>query len=602
MASEMPVFGPAIPPRHGNRNKINEKLKNTKETIKRLIAYFGDKKKTVMLTFLLCLITTIINIIGTRMNGESVDSFIDKGDMTGLFYICLILAAMYLTSTVSTYFQNRFMVSIAQKTSAEIRRDLYRSIQLLPLKYFDTHSSGDLMSRLTNDVDNINMTLSQSITQFFSGVINIAGMLVAMVLLSPVLTLVGLTTMPFMYLLTKFIVKRTQPFFIKQQKELGNLNGYIEERISGQKIITLFGQEEQVKEDFEKINKKFTKSAILAQAFSGIGPVNNAINNLTYLIITVSGAYLILGGMDITIGKVFTFLLYMRNFTRPINELMNIFNSIQAALAGVERVFEVMDEPKEKDSERAKEVPNLQGEVMLVDVNFSYTKDKKILKNLSLKTKKGQVIAIVGPTGSGKTTIVNLLTKFYDIDSGRILIDGENIDNIKRSSLRRTISIVLQDTYLFSESIRENIRYGSLSANDEQVEQAAKLANAHGFIKQLPDGYDTVLEDNGSNLSHGQRQLLAIARAVLAQSSILILDEATSSIDTHTEMAIQKALLNLMKGKTSFVIAHRLSTIKNADEILAIKDGQIIERGTHAKLIESKGFYADLYNSQFNGA
>jgi len=598
----MPVFGPAIPPRHGNRNKINEKLKNTKETIKRLIAYFGDKKKTVMLTFLLCLITTIINIIGTRMNGESVDSFIDKGDMTGLFYICLILAAMYLTSTVSTYFQNRFMVSIAQKTSAEIRRDLYRSIQLLPLKYFDTHSSGDLMSRLTNDVDNINMTLSQSITQFFSGVINIAGMLVAMVLLSPVLTLVGLTTMPFMYLLTKFIVKRTQPFFIKQQKELGNLNGYIEERISGQKIITLFGQEEQVKEDFEKINKKFTKSAILAQAFSGIGPVNNAINNLTYLIITVSGAYLILGGMDITIGKVFTFLLYMRNFTRPINELMNIFNSIQAALAGVERVFEVMDEPKEKDSERAKEVPNLQGEVMLVDVNFSYTKDKKILKNLSLKTKKGQVIAIVGPTGSGKTTIVNLLTKFYDIDSGRILIDGENIDNIKRSSLRRTISIVLQDTYLFSESIRENIRYGSLSANDEQVEQAAKLANAHGFIKQLPDGYDTVLEDNGSNLSHGQRQLLAIARAVLAQSSILILDEATSSIDTHTEMAIQKALLNLMKGKTSFVIAHRLSTIKNADEILAIKDGQIIERGTHAKLIESKGFYADLYNSQFNGA
>jgi len=355
----MPVIGPGIPNGPGNRYRINEKIRNTKVTIKRFIKYLGDQKKTMMFTFLLCLITTIVSIIGTRMNGESVDNFIIKGDMAGLYNICLILTAMYLASAVTTYFQNRFMVSIAQRTSSDIRRDLYRSLQMLPLKYFDTHSSGDLMSRLTNDVDNINMTLSQSITQFFSGVINIAGMLIAMVLLSPVLTLVGLTTTPFMYLLTKFIVKRTQPFFIKQQKELGVLNGYIEERISGQKAITLFGQEEQVKKDFEKINKKLTKSAIFAQAFSGIGPVNNAINNLTYLIITVCGAYFILAGMDLTIGMVFTFLLYMRNFTRPINELMNIFNSIQSALAGVERVFEVMDEPKEKDSERAKKVSNL---------------------------------------------------------------------------------------------------------------------------------------------------------------------------------------------------------------------------------------------------
>jgi ATP-binding cassette subfamily B multidrug efflux pump len=603
MANEqvMPVIGPGTHPVGGYPQKT-EKIRNSKRTVKRLIEYLGDKKKNVMLTFLLCLITTIISVIGTRLNGYSVDGFIEKRDMAGLFEICIILAAMYLISVVSTYFQNRFMVSIAQKTSSGIRRDLYRNIQMLPLKYFDNHSSGDLMSRLTNDVDNINMTLSQSITQFFSGVVNIAGMLVAMLLLSPLLTLAGLTTMPLMFFLTKLIVKKSQPFFIKQQSELGNLNGYIEERLSGQKVIMLLGREEQVKEEFFKINKRLTKSAILAQTFSGLGPVNNAINNLTYLIVTVSGAYFILSGMDITVGIVFTFILYMRNFTRPINEIMNIFNTIQSALASAERVFEVMDEPKEKNSEKAKEVSNLNREVVLNGVNFSYTQDKKILKNVSLKAKKGQTIAIVGPTGSGKTTIINLLTKFYDIDSGEIIIDGENIDNIKRSSLRRAISMVLQDTYLFSESVRENIRYGKLTATDEEVEQAAKLANAHGFIKQLPDGYDTVLTDNGSNLSHGQRQLLAIARAVLAQSSILILDEATSSIDTRTELEIQKAMLNLMKGKTSFVIAHRLSTIKNADEILAVKDGQIIERGTHNELMENGGFYAGLYNSQFKGA
>lgn len=602
---QMPIVRPGGPGGHGGgpmarfHNK-SEKLKNPGATIKRLLTYLGDKKKILVLTFSFSLITTLISVIGTRLNGYTIDNFIQKRDMAGLARICIILVIIYLVSVISTYIQNKLMVNIAQKTSSEIRRDLYRNMQGLPLNYFDTHPSGDLMSRLTNDVDNINMTLSQSITQLFSGVINIVGMLAAMIFLSPLLTVIGLLTMPLMFILTRLIVNKTQPFFIKQQRELGNLNGFIEETVSGQKAVLLFSKEEHVKEEFSKINHRLTINSIFAQGLSGImGPVNNLTNNLTYLIVAVSGGYFILSGMSITVGILFTFILYMRNFSRPINEILNLFNTVQSALAGAERVFEVIDEPKEEDSIIAKDIRNINGEVVLKDVNFSYIEGKQILKNVTLTAKKGQTIAIVGPTGSGKTTIVNLLTKFYDIDSGEILIDGESVNNIKRMSLRKSVSMVLQDTYLFSESVRENIRYGRLTATDEEVEEAGKLANAHMFITQLPDGYDTILSDNGSNLSHGQRQLLAIARAILAKSSILILDEATSAIDTRTEIAIQRAMLNLMKGKTTFVIAHRLSTIRNADEIIALKDGEVIERGTHDELIKRNGFYANLYNSQF---
>ena len=330
-----------------------------------------------------------------------------------------------------------------------------------------------------------------------------------------------------------------------------------------------------------------------------MGPINNFINNISYLIISVAGGYLILKGHSITVGVVFSFLLYMRNFTRPINEIMNLFNTIQSALAGAERVFEVIDEKKEKDKETAKDISNIEGHVELKNVTFSYEKGKEILKNVSIEAKKGELIAIVGPTGAGKTTIINLLTKFYDIDSGEILIDGKNIDDITRESLRKTVAMVLQDTYLFSESVSDNIRYGRLDATDEEVIQAAKMADAHHFIKQLPEGYNTILSDNGGNLSQGQRQLLAIARAILSNASILILDEATSSIDTRTEVLIQNAMIKLMEGKTTFVIAHRLSTIRNADKILALKDGEIIESGTHSELLAKDGFYANLYNSQF---
>lgn len=594
-----PAFAAGPGPR-GPMSHQKVELKNPKHTIKRLLAYMGNQTLTLVVVFILCLITTLVSVLATRLYGNIIDEYIIPGNLSGLKMICLILGGMYLFSVIATYIQSLIMIKLSQQTTAQIRRHLFECLQRLPLKFFDTHSSGDLMSRLTNDVDNINMTLSQSITQLFSGVIMIIGMFIAMLFLSPKLTLIGMLTTPLMFLSSRYLVKKTQPFFIKQQKDLGDLNGYIEEMVSGQKAVLIFSQEEKVEQDFATINRGLTKSLITAQALSGImGPINNFINNFTFLIIAVFGGVFVLSGSSITVGIVFTFILYMRNFTRPINEILNIFNTIQSALAGAERVFEIMDQEPEQDLATAYDVEKLDGDVILEDVKFSYDTGKTILKNANIHAKRGEIVAIVGPTGAGKTTIINLLTKFYDIDSGRILIDGENIEQVTRKSLRQSISMVLQDTYLFSETVRENIRYGRLTASDEDVIEAAKLANAHQFIMQLPEGYDTILADNGSNLSQGQRQLLAIARAILAQSSILILDEATSSIDTKTEVEIQKAMLHLMEGKTTFVIAHRLSTIRNADQILVLNQGEIIEQGTHDSLLEADGFYANLYNSQF---
>lgn len=577
------------------------KIKDTKGTLKRLLTYIAGKVGLLSVVFLLCLVTTIVTIVGTRLNGLTIDEFIDKGDMRGLANICIVLIVIYLASIFATYFQNRIMVGVSQEVSATIRKDLFYRLGKLPIKYFDTHSSGDLMSRLTNDVDNINQILSQSVTQLFSGVIMVIGMTIAMLMLDYRLTLVVFIIVPLTVYISKFIAKRTHLFFKSQQKELGNLNGYIEEIISGQKAVLLFSREEKVKKEFAEINKRLTRSAIFAQGLSGfMGPLNNLLNNLSYLIVAVLGAFLILkGNYGLTVGTVFSFILYMRQFTRPINEIMNLFNTIQSALAGAERVFEVMDEQREHDIQESTDVEDLKGEVELKDVTFSYVEGKPVLKNASFKAKKGETIAIVGPTGAGKTTIVNLLTKFYDIDSGEILIDDVNINSYTRDSLRRSVAMVLQDTYLFTETVIENIRHGRPDATDEEVIQAAKMAHAHHFIKQLPQGYNTVLSDNGGNLSQGQRQLLAIARAILSKSQILILDEATSSIDTRTEVQIQKAMLNLMKGKTSFVIAHRLNTIRNADKILVVNNGEIVERGNHDTLISQNGFYANLYNSQF---
>ena len=447
------------------------------------------------------------------------------------------------------------MIGIAQKTTAYIRRDLFKKMEVLPF-----------CNVIFKSNTYFNWTNNNTYKAYYN----------------------------------KIISEIYSTFFVNRQKELGTMNGFIEEMVSGQKAVLLFSQEKHVIDEFSKINKRLTKSAIIADGISGVmGPINNFINNLTYLIVAVVGGVMILNGANITIGIVFSFILYLRNFTRPINEILNLFNTIQSALAGAERVFEVIDEKPEKDLESAKEVQEIKGDVSIKNVDFSYIEGKRILKNANIEAKEGQTIAIVGPTGAGKTTIINLLTKFYDIDSGEILIDGVNIDKISRKSLRKNIAMVLQDTYLFSETIMENIKYGRVDATDEEVVKAAKIANAHHFIKQLPDGYNTILSDNGSNLSQGQRQLLAIARAILTKSSILILDEATSSIDTRTEVVIQEAMHKLKKGKTSFVIAHRLSTIKNADMILVLNNGEIIERGNHKELLAKEGFYANLYNSQF---
>lgn len=593
-----PGAGPGGGP--GGRFHQAEKIKNPKTTIKRLLGYMSHKIYALIIVCILCVISTIINVLATNYYGSIIDDYIVPHDLAGLKWICLFIAGIYFISVLATYLQNLIMVKLSQETTAEIRRHLFTNMQKLPLRFFDTHSSGDLMSRLTNDVDNINMTLSQSITQMFSGVVTIIGMLIAMMILSPALTVVALLTTPVMFLTSRFLVKKTQPFFVKQQQDLGDLNGYIEEIVSGQKAVLLFSQEETVENEFGLINQRLTKSSIMAQALSGVmGPLNNFINNMTFLIVAVVGGILALKTTSLSVGNIFVFILYMRSFTRPINEILNIFNTVQSALAGAERVFEIMDEVPEIDPEGAHDVSELDGDVVLDHVKFSYDKGKTILKDACIHAKKGETVAIVGPTGAGKTTIINLLTKFYDIDSGDILIDGENLNRLTRSSLRRNISMVLQDTYLFSETVRENIRYGRLNASDEDVVSAAKTANAHGFIMQLPEGYDTILSDNGSNLSQGQRQLLAIARAVLSNASILILDEATSSIDTRTEVQIQKAMLRLMEGKTTFVIAHRLSTIKNADQILVLNQGEIIEQGTHEALLARDGFYANLYNSQF---
>lgn len=586
------------------REKV--KLKSPKKTILRLLAYFKGKLGVILLAILLSGVTAVLGIITTRFNGLIIDDAVARRDMTRLAYLCLTLLGLYVFNVAATYLQNRVMVNVSHRTAAKLRADLFRSMQGLPLSYFDRHSSGDLMSRLTNDVDNISMTLSQNLIHLFSGIVNLAGILVAMLILSPPLTLISLLIVPVMLISSRLLIKFNGRFFKRQQKELGDLNGYIEEMVSGQKVILLFGQEDETRKRFSALNRKLKNTLITAQGIGGLfGPVMNTLNNISFLIVAVAGAILVANGTlfglksSVSIGDVFTFVVYMRNFSRPINEIANLVNSLQLALAGAERIFEVMDAPKETDLPTAAELDTLNGQVDFKDITFSYVEGTPVLKSASFEAKPGQMIAIVGPTGAGKTTIISLLTRFYDYDSGEILVDGSPITDYTRQSMRRKIGLVLQDAFLFSDTVRNNIAYGNPNATDDEVIRAAKMANAHHFISQLPKGYDTVLTDGAANLSKGQRQLLTIARTILMDPGILILDEATSSVDTRTELKIQDALLTLMKGRTSFVIAHRLSTIRSADEILVIDHGELIERGTHDELLDKQGFYANLYQSQF---
>ncbi|MDT6951471.1 ABC transporter ATP-binding protein [Companilactobacillus alimentarius] len=586
-------------PRNIHRQKVS--LNNWQETIKRMWNYLKVYRWKLAIVFGLTTVTTAVTIIGNRMNGIVVDQYIDKNRLKALIYVCIFLAIIYLISSVFTYFQNSIIIKVAQATSNQIRQDVFANLQRLPMKFFDTHDNGDVMSRLTNDVDNINTALMQTFVQLFTGVISVLGMGLAMLILSPTLTVIALLSTVATYLFSKGISKLTQRAFSTQQSSLGELNTQIEETVSGKQLVQLFNHTETTLNKFDQVNAQYTKSAFKAQALSSIiGPFNNMTNNIAYLLITAVGAISIIGGYGkITVGVIFTFLIYLRNFTGPINNVLNLINTLQLSLASAERVFELIDERPEIDDSQAIAMKQSTGYVSFEHVSFAYDQTP-ILKNISLTANPGEVVALVGPTGAGKTTIMNLLTNLYPLQKGRVLLDGHDVTKIRRHDLRKLVTVVQQESFLFNLSILENIRLGRPNASDEDVKKAAKRANADKFINQLPDGYETILSENASQLSQGQRQLLSIARAFIAESPVLVLDEATASIDSQTELDVQKAMTNLMEKKTSFVIAHRLSTIKNADQIVVINHGEVIEKGTHQELLMKNGFYAKLYNSQFS--
>ncbi|OPY90083.1 MAG: putative ABC transporter ATP-binding protein [Syntrophus sp. PtaU1.Bin208] len=581
----------------------SEKAKSSRSTLKRLWGYLKGEQRSLLLVFVLILTASLLTLTGPFLIGRAVDALTGgRGcvDFARLASISLTLLAVYLGAALATWIQIYLLVEISQNTIQRLRNALFAKIQTLPLRFFDRNPHGELMSRLTNDIENINNTLSQSIAHIFSSVILLGGAFAMMLALSPSLTILSLLVIPLGVALTGIVARRTRRYFSGQQAELGKINAYIEEKISGARVVKAFGREEASRREFQEINRRLARVGLRAQIFSGlVPPLMNMVNNLSFAVVAALGGWMVVGG-TLSIGIIASFLNYSKQFARPINELANSYNTFQAALAGAERVFEVMDEePEQGDDPDASILREVAGEVVFEGVHFAYTAGMPVLNEVNLHAAPGQMIALVGPTGAGKTTIVNLLTRFYDIDGGSIRIDGLDIRRIQKESLRRTLGIVLQDAYLFSETVRENIRYGRLDAADEEVELAAKLANAHSFIERLPQGYGTVLGEEGGNLSQGQRQLLTIARAILADPAILILDEATSSVDTRTEMHIQQAMRKLMKGRTSFVIAHRLSTIQKADEILVIREGRIIERGSHEQLLEAQGFYSELYHSQF---
>jgi ATP-binding cassette, subfamily B, multidrug efflux pump len=576
------------------------KAKDFKKTIKRLWYYFGKERKLLALIFVLVISSAIIGLAAPYLIGKAIDSMSGSFVNFGLLQvIATTLIAAYIIDVVLSVAQGWLMAGISQRIVQNLRNTVFAKLQKLTVSFFDLRTHGEIMSRLSNDMENISSTISQATIQLLSSVITVTGALVMMLILSPLLTLASVITIPMVFLVTKSVAKRTRVLFKEQQVILGKLNGHIEETISGLQIIKAFNHEEKVIESFDELNSQLNKVGVRAQIWSGfIMPLMNVINNISFAVIAGVGGALAVENL-ITIGVIASFLSYSRQFARPLNEIANIFNVLQSAVAGAERVFEILDEEEEQsDIEAAVEMEKTKGHVVFEDVSFGYRTDVSVLRNVSFEAKEGSTIALVGPTGAGKTTIVNLLARFYDVTSGRILIDGRDIRDYTRDSLRSCFGIVLQDTYLFSGSIRENIRYGKLSASDTEVETAAVMANADVFIKRLPKGYDTILTESGSNLSQGQRQLLAIARAILADPTILILDEATSSVDTRTELHIQEAMLKLMKSRTSFIIAHRLSTIRDADIIMVIDQGEIVEKGNHEELLTSGGVYSKMYFSQ----
>jgi ATP-binding cassette subfamily B protein len=579
------------------------KPKNFRKTMLRLWSYFGRERLMLSVVLLLVLADAAVGLAAPYFIGRAVKVMSEGSgtvDFNLLGSIVLILLSSYIADGFVVMLQGWLMAGVSQRIVYHLRRTLFEKLHRLPVSFFDTRSHGDLMSRLTNDIDNVSTTISQSTTQLLSDSISVLGSLLMMTLLSPLLTLASMITVPLVLLLTRTITKKTSVLFKRQQLELGKLNGQIEESISGIHVVKAFNHEEKVIEQFENVNDSLCKVGIKAQIFAGfMMPLMNVIGNIGFAAVAGVGGLLAVSSM-IDIGVIASFLSYSRQFTRPLNNIANTYNTLQTAVAGAERVFEIMDETEEMpDKPGAAVLADTDGNVVFEHVTFGYRPDTPILKDVSFEAVAGSSTALVGPTGAGKTTVVNLLSRFYAVTSGRILIDGRDIREYTRESLRKCFGIVLQDTYLFSGTIRDNIKYGRLDATDDEMKNAAKMANADDFIRRLPKGYDTELAESGSNISQGQRQLLAIARAILAEPSILILDEATSNVDTRTELHIQEAMRKLMSGRTSFVIAHRLATIRDADQIMVIDNGTIVEKGSHEELTAKEGRYHELYTLQF---
>lgn len=601
----MPPMGPP----NRNRNQKKQKPKNTKATAKRLFSYLEQEKHKIAAAFVCVLVSSASTLCGSYLLRPIINGLIDstktsQQKITSLMAGLALMAVVYVLGVGATYLQGRIMISVSQGTLKRIREHLFRKVQKLPVRYFDTNPTGDIMSRFTNDVDIIGEMLNSTLVQIFSGTITLIGTLALMLYTNWVLAVVTIVVSPIIAKIGTAIAGKSRKYFMKQQTDLGKVNGYIEETVTGQKVVKVFNYEENIVNEFSELNQSLRNSQVKAQFISGImGPCMNAMSQVNYTLTACVGSIIAFasrwgGGVPFSaldIGGLTVFVNYSRQFSRPINELAQQVTNIMSALAGAERVFNVMDETEEIDDGKKRVLDKVHGDVLVEGVTFGYNPDKTILKDVSIFAHPGQKIALVGSTGAGKTTITNLITRFYNINKGKITIDGVDIKDISLECLRENIAMVLQDTHLFTGTIMENIRYGRLSATDEEVRQAAKTSCADMFIKNMPEGYDTMLKGDGSNLSQGQRQLLNIARAALSKAPILVLDEATSSVDTRTEKHINEGMDALMEDRTTFVIAHRLSTIRNADAIMVLENGEIIERGTHEELLEKKGRYFELY-------
>lgn len=585
--------------RPGNRNMTVEKPQNGKKTLKRLMGYFVSEKKMLFLLMLAVVVVVACSVYAPKLQSNAIDAIAIR-QWDKLSPILIVMVIIYIIHSICTYMQSKLSAVLSQNIVSRMRKDLFLNIVNLPIRYLDANSHGDIMSRMTNDIENISTTVSQSMSSLFSGILTVIGTVVMMVVLCPRLAALSCVTVILTIVATKLLSKAMRFFFKKRQVILGQLNGNVEEMVTGYRTVVAYNRQNAVIKDFDNVSDELTRVGIIAEILGGsMGPVMNVVNNVGFVIIAAFGGYFAINNI-ISIGVISAFIVYARQFGRPIDELAQIYGQIQTAVAGAERVFEVMDEPLE-DKSGKKNMDDLKGIIRFKNVNFSYTKEKQVLYDFNLEVKAGQKVALVGSTGSGKTTVVNLLMRFYDVDSGEILIDDVNIKDIDCDSLRRNTAIVLQDTVLFADSIENNLRYSNSSATDEQMYMAARMSNCDSMIRKMPQGYDTQLMSEGENISQGQRQLLSIARAFLAQPKILILDEATSSVDTRTEKHIQDAMVKLMKDRTSLIIAHRLSTIQDADLIVVMDEGRIAETGSHANLLAKKGKYYQLYMTQFAG-